>query len=277
MTDDPMDELDRLVQAGARDYNRPAAVPRDEMWERIRAARERDRAHARPAFIFSRSRWLLGAVAAAAVLMIGIALGRLYEQSMRGATTETAAAVPPVASVAVDTPQATTTPSDTPPSAGSRSSGTALAEGGARSGRNIRQAPSAAVVRPNVEASAGAGSGTNSMAYRLAVVDHLAGAEALLTSFRTGSKRGEIDPEITRWARSLLTTTRLLEATASQQDPTMRRLLGDLELVLLQIAQYSAGARDTEELQLIEHSIERRGVIAKIRTTIPARLTPAGT
>jgi hypothetical protein len=58
----------------------------------------------------------------------------------------------------------------------------------------------------------------------------------------------------------------------------MKRLLDDLELVLAQIAQYSAtGTHSSEELELIEHSIQRRDVIGKLRTTIPARLQPAGT
>jgi len=115
-------------------------------------------------------------------------------------------------------------------------------------------------------------------AYRLAVVEHLAGTEAMLTSFRAAAKRGQVDAQITAWARNLLTTTRLLEASAAQEDPTMKRLLDDLELVLVQIAQYtSAGPHRAEELELIEHSIERRGVIGKLHTTIPARLGPAGT
>jgi hypothetical protein len=93
------------------------------------------------------------------------------------------------------------------------------------------------------------------------VLEHLAGAEAMLTSFRTAAKRGDVDAQITAWARKLLTTTRLLQASAAQQDPTMKRLLDDLELVLVQIAQYtSTGTHSAEELDLIEHSIERRGV-----------------
>jgi hypothetical protein len=116
------------------------------------------------------------------------------------------------------------------------------------------------------------------MAYRLAVVEHLAGTEAMLTSFRAAAKRGEVDAQMTAWARNLLTTTRLLEASAAQDDPTMKRLLDDLELVLVQIAQYtSAGTHHAEELELIEHSIERRGVIGKLQMNLPARVTRAGT
>ena len=114
------------------------------------------------------------------------------------------------------------------------------------------------------------------MAYRLAVVEHLAGTEAMLTSFRAAAKHGEVDAQITTWARNLLTTTRLLQASAAE-DPTMKRLLDDLELVLVQIAQYkSANPHRAEELELIEHSIERRGVIGKLHTNIPARVAPAG-
>jgi len=100
----------------------------------------------------------------------------------------------------------------------------------------------------------------------------------MLTSFRAAARRGEVDAQITSWAKNLLTTTRLLQASAAQEDPTMKRLLDDLELVLVQIAQYtSAGSHRAEELELIEHSIERRGVIGKLHTNIPARLAPAGT
>jgi hypothetical protein len=116
------------------------------------------------------------------------------------------------------------------------------------------------------------------MAYRLAVVEHLAGTEAMLTSFRAAAKHGDVDAQITTWAKNLLTTTRLLEASAAEEDPTLKRLLDDLELVLVQIAQYkSANPHRAEELELIEHSIERRGVIGKLHTNIPARVTPAGT
>ena len=58
----------------------------------------------------------------------------------------------------------------------------------------------------------------------------------------------------------------------------MKRLLEDLELVIVQIAQYTNhGTKDPEELDLIEQSINKRGVIAKLRSTLPARTVPAGT
>jgi hypothetical protein len=58
----------------------------------------------------------------------------------------------------------------------------------------------------------------------------------------------------------------------------MRRLLDDLDLVLSQIVQYTTkGITDPDELNLIEQSINRRGVMAKLRSTLPDRQLPAGT
>ncbi|MGH9885879.1 MAG: hypothetical protein ACREBE_10140 [bacterium] len=48
--------------------------------------------------------------------------------------------------------------------------------------------------------------------------------------------------------------------------------------MLLQIAQYTTkGAVNTEELDLIEQSINTRGVITKLRSTRPVRVIPTGT
>ena len=44
MTDHQDDDLDEMLRAAARDYNRPSDVPRERMWDAIRAAR----ASARP-------------------------------------------------------------------------------------------------------------------------------------------------------------------------------------------------------------------------------------
>jgi hypothetical protein len=48
--------------------------------------------------------------------------------------------------------------------------------------------------------------------------------------------------------------------------------------VIAQIVQYSArGTNDPEELDLIEQSINKRGVITKLRGTLPGRNFSAGT
>jgi hypothetical protein len=86
-----------------------------------------------------------------------------------------------------------------------------------------------------------------------------------------------MDAQISSWARELLGTTRLLESSASLTDPVMTRLLGDLDLVISQIVQYTArGTVNTEELDLIEQSINKRGVMSKLRSNSGRGIT-AGT
>ena len=100
----------------------------------------------------------------------------------------------------------------------------------------------------------------------------------MITSFRASARSGEIDAQMGKWARELLGTTRLLEASAAAQDPVMKRLLEDLELVIVQIVQYAGhGTNDPEELDLIEQSIKKRGVITKLRGTLPCQAGLAGT
>jgi hypothetical protein len=68
MTDDRFDE--RLRQA-AQDYHRPPATPREELWQRIAAARAARQRHVK--VVRSALRWGVGI---AAVLVLGVAIGR---------------------------------------------------------------------------------------------------------------------------------------------------------------------------------------------------------
>jgi hypothetical protein len=78
MDDDPLDES---LRAAAREYHRPPDPPRDAMWREIERARRLDRAR-RPA----PRRWIPWAAAAAAVLAIGIGIGRMWEAGSSPAT-----------------------------------------------------------------------------------------------------------------------------------------------------------------------------------------------
>ncbi|HEY6830663.1 MAG TPA: hypothetical protein VI259_27640, partial [Gemmatimonadaceae bacterium] len=110
------------------------------------------------------------------------------------------------------------------------------------------------------------------------VLQHRAGTEAMIPSFRAAARNGESDAHVAKWARDLLGTTRLLEASQAADDPVMKRLLEDLELVIVQIVQYSnRGTNDPEELDLIEQSIKKRGVISKLRSTLPTQEGSVGT
>jgi hypothetical protein len=80
--------------------------------------------------------------------------------------------------------------------------------------------------------SSAANQGGSSLAYQLVVLRHLAGSEAMITSFRTAARRGEPDSTMAEWSRELLGTTRTLEASRATNDPMMKRLLDDLDLVI---------------------------------------------
>ncbi|HVX40749.1 MAG TPA: hypothetical protein VHB25_14360, partial [Gemmatimonadaceae bacterium] len=115
------------------------------------------------------------------------------------------------------------------------------------------------------------------LAYQLVVMRHLAGAEAMITSFRSTAERGQQDAAMASWARELLGTTRTLEASPVARDAVMKRLLDDLDLVITQIVQYTTrGTYDPGELQLIEQSIDKRSVMSKLRSTLPDRRIATG-
>ena len=77
-------------------------------------------------------------------------------------------------------------------------------------------------------------------------------------------------------ARDLLTTTRLLLDSPAADDPRMRALLEDLELVLAQISQLEAG-RDSRNADLITQDMDQRSVLPKLRSAIPAGPVPVRT
>jgi hypothetical protein len=84
MTDDRLDER---IRAAARDYNEPPETPREEMWARIAEARRAG--HSRPSaetraapseprvIPLRRWRWAGLAAAAAAILAVGVSIGRV--------------------------------------------------------------------------------------------------------------------------------------------------------------------------------------------------------
>jgi hypothetical protein len=108
--------------------------------------------------------------------------------------------------------------------------------------------------------------------------DHLGRTESLLTQVRADARDGRIDPALGTWARGLLSETRLLMDTRGNADPEVRRLLEDLELLLVQIAGASrAGpsdeARATTELELALRSLDEGGVMSRLHAVVPFGLS----
>ena len=77
------EELEPTLQEAAKSYHTPPEPPRELMWQAIQAKRRLDRAR-RPAI----RRWAPWAMAAAAVLALGIGIGRLSAPSTRLSTPE---------------------------------------------------------------------------------------------------------------------------------------------------------------------------------------------
>jgi hypothetical protein len=285
MTDDRMDEI---IRDAARDYNRPPAsgAPREEIWSRVQRARQTPRSDVTPVSGTPRREWLWRGIGVAAVLAIGIGIGQYVERTRSSrqdssaarqvASTPDSVRAPSAPTAGETLPPVDSIPAATAPS--TRGTTRELALGPTPSTRSPR-APSSVGATVVPDLSSPRVDQADGLALRLALVKHLAGTEAMLTSFRTSARSGDVDAQLLVWARDLLRTTRLLQTSAaSTHDPALRRLMDDLELVLLQISQYTAKASDhAQELELIEQSIEKRGVIAKLRTTTTPAAFPAGT
>jgi len=286
MTDD---NFESFLQRTARDYNAPPPTPRDAMWARIEAER-RARSSSAASQGGRAHRWLMLGAAIAAMLLVGIGIGYVLRGTM-------------------DSRLVAEGPSAAPDSAGRQLAGigsesASVHDSGSRPGsRNAagttddrtprERAPFApeerlAVVPPGSHAaprnapesmsqqgprSGGIGAGNNreSAAYAALTAEHLGRVEMLLTSYRAESERGQVDPQITSWAGDLLGTTRLLIDSPGSSDPRLRKLLGDLEIVLTQITQLGAehGSKK-DELQLIDQSLRSHDVMTRIRGATPA-------
>ncbi len=249
MSDD--DKFDEFLRDAARDYNQPPPVPRAEIWSRIAQVRAGQRAGDVVRAPQPRNRWLIAAIAMAAMLVLGIALGRwTYTNSQH----EKQIAKAPVQGGVAPQPDSADSATGARPEE--------------RGPERIRT-PRAEYVHNDD------GANSNALTYRLAVIQHLGQTEALLTTVRVGARSGHMDVQVGRWARSLLSTTQLLIDSPAADDQQLKKLLGDLELVLTQIARLQPG-RDSTDIDLIEQAISQQDVLTRIRTTIPAGRGPAG-
>ncbi|HZF31895.1 MAG TPA: hypothetical protein VE907_22450 [Gammaproteobacteria bacterium] len=97
--------------------------------------------------------------------------------------------------------------------------------------------------------------------YRIAVGEHLRDAEMLLVSFDAS---GKVDPAVVRSARELAAATRLLIDSRAGEDPEARRLLLDVELLLLQISRL-VDSGDQTERQLVRDGLEESSVLPRLQ------------
>lgn len=264
------EKMDEMIKRAAASYNAPpATVPREEMWSAIRTARDSG-----PRILYGSApqatssvrhltgRVWLGAAAAAALLVVGgIGVGRWSAAkpaviAVASKQAPASSSVTPSGAPAIDAPS-----SDTVSPRGSESS-VRVAQNDSR-----RERPSSAAAQP-VRSSVPSSVRNSNSAYQLVTLTHLSDAEAMLTSFRSHTDE-KMDAAMAKWARDLLTNTRLLLDSPAAADPRRRQLLEDLELTLVDIVQLSpnAGAQDR---QMIEKSLDQGHVITRLRTAIPA-------
>lgn len=110
---------------------------------------------------------------------------------------------------------------------------------------------------------------------RLAARHHLGRTEAFLTSYRADRIAGRPNDDAASWARELLADTWLLLDSPAADDPAIRLLLEELELILAQIARLPAATPDDTEL--IDQALREHGTLSRIRTVVSAGPIPAGT
>ena len=207
-------KFDAWLKDAAKSYHAPLPTPREEMWQRIEHARRHKR-------VIPLRPWMAWAVAAAALLVLGIGIGRWTANQSNG-TDATPIAV---------------TDSSTPES---------------------REIDSLA-----------------NLAYKIAATQYLSRTETFLTAFRADANRSTNTARLTRQARELLTTTQLmLDSPAANNDPRLRSLLNDLELVLMQIASLNP-IEDGRDRELITQGMNQSNVLPKLRSAIPAGPIPA--
>jgi hypothetical protein len=113
-------------------------------------------------------------------------------------------------------------------------------------------------------------------AYDIAVTRDLTQAEALLTAYRAGrspvrdqGQGRDADALVASWAREVLSNTRLLLDSPAGAEPQRRRLLEDLEVVLVQIVA-SAPTNPQAEREMIDSTLQHQHVMTRLRSAVPA-------
>jgi hypothetical protein len=297
------DRFDEWMARAAREHNPPPPAPREAMWARIEGARKTTRAgegaiggvvghepgigsaRREPRLGALARRWIPIGAGIAAALVLGFGVGRWSGGAGSGdgriaAETQRAAPDAGLAPAGTDTPAPA--PASAPDSAAAEGPAPAAPDVAPREDRRLAGqgagAPRLAAGGPRPVTRGPQPAALDprpSSAYSVAAAQHLARAEVLLTSFRADLRSGRtVDAQLSAWAGDLLASTRLLLDSPAADEPRVRALLADLELVLAQLAHLEPGRGG--EADIIDRAVEGRNVLPRLRTTIPAGRRPAG-
>ena len=275
MTDD--EKMDALLrQMAAEEYNRPPhIVPRERMWDVIQAGltgeagtgKRREPSDAGqmglgdskvvPITRESRiPRWVYFAVAAVALLAVGIQLGRMMGRPSSDVANANRTQLDSLRRDSTQNVQ----PNDATPSV-TPDQRLAQSDDGKGKPKPRPEPERFGPTSPNDAATT---------AYTVAAAQHMTEAEAMLIAFKGDLNQGRMDAQISAWGKDLLSNTRLLLDSPAAQDPGRRKLLQDLELVLVQIVQLSPNA-SSRDRDLIKGALTDDQVITRLRTAIPVQ------
>ena len=118
----------------------------------------------------------------------------------------------------------------------------------------------------NQELPPGADTSAVGDAYRDQTSRYLGQAAALLISLPAKDSSGQADASFAGKAADLLVTTRLLIDSPAAQDPKLRSLLEDLELVLVQVARLRGERKG--DLDLIHQAVEQGDVMSRLNSAV---------
>jgi hypothetical protein len=104
--------------------------------------------------------------------------------------------------------------------------------------------------------------------FKLAAGPTLGRAETLLTRYRSGAPAMD-EQRLADWAGDLVAEIRLLLDSPAAEDPQLKRLLEDMELVFLRMrrAALGTGGASNEE---VRQAIEDRDLLLRLRAEIPS-------
>jgi hypothetical protein len=242
------ERLDTLIRQTLDESTRPPEPPMEVMWADI----ERRAFGAARVFQMPAARewhWRAPALAAAAALMIGAALG--WSLAPRRIITRIVSA--PAQATAVVSHIPTVVPVSSPSVANA-----AIAPRGA-----ARTFPVTAAQRGSAAAMSRLASQFNDAGGASEMGRYLAQTSILLASLPSEHASAASDTAIATRAGDLLTRTHLLLDSRAGSDPTLHRLLEDLELVLAQVARLRVEGNGTD-LQMIHQAITAHDVLPRV-------------
>ena len=268
------EHLDGLIRSILAESRRSPEPPLDEMWAHIERktfdeSPRRGTIVAMPARWSRWSRWATPAIAAAAALLIGVGLG--WSVAPRGGLVTRIVTVPAQSVAIAQSPEVKHTEIPAVSNANSDAARTsssvphnALAHATTTpaTSERIAQQPSVALLANRFDDTEGND-----------VSRYLVRTAALLQTLPADKTTTKSDTSIANRAAELLTQTHLLLDSKAGGDPTLHKLLEDLELVLAQVARLRV-KQSGSDLQLIHQALTVRDVLPRVHdATVEASIS----